>query len=684
MLEHTNMERMRAEHPDWIWNRSDTHAILGVPGSHEAFKTPVEPGNSFSPGVGTYGVSTWVFVNGALHTPEEKPIEELSWSFLKGHVPVLISKWMADGIQVQSRLFSEGDAKFSNIKNYFAVELHNPGANPVELSFYLAIRSFGAAGGGVHQLSFKDNALQLNKKTVIYPYEVPTRFGALSYEDSKSDISVSLKSGKLPDQDEVPRDKSLWASGALEYRMTLMGGETKVFDFVAHVHANHEKFGWLEAPDLTKSLEFKQTEFVAAWENQLPMTLNLPDRRFSDALFSQLTHLYMFTVADEPRISPVSYPLWWLRDGAYIVTALDKGGYHEFAERAVKKVAERDSFGGFGCEGDNPGQGIWMLSEHYLLTRSLDFLRDVYPDIERKAELLMTMARTEVPIKRHNEFCIPQVMLNPESDLMCLAAKDGLIMGRMDMGIRIFWINSFAYLGLRRAAICAAALGLDGSRYDQEADRMKEALLKKVPEHFGKDPRDINSAFWPTGWAPKDNEGILNAFEAFWDTERCPNNTYTREPLWTYFEAGQAHNYLLLGQRDRAAVTVETFLKVHTAPGLYTYPEGKDDENSSLLWQRTRGWDQIKYVTPHGWTAAEVFTLLRDCLAREDGDKLILGSGVPKDWMTNPFSVKDMPTYFGKLSFEYEPVGKTVSVQIERPPKGGIVLDFPIAVTAAN
>ena len=64
MLEHASMAEMKEKHPDWIWNRSDTHVILGVPGTLDAFKTPVEPGNSFSPGPGTYGISSWIYEMG--------------------------------------------------------------------------------------------------------------------------------------------------------------------------------------------------------------------------------------------------------------------------------------------------------------------------------------------------------------------------------------------------------------------------------------------------------------------------------------------------------------------------------------------------------------------------------------------------------------------------------------------
>lgn len=88
-------------------------------------------------------------------------------------------------------------------------------------------------------------------------------------------------------------------------------------------------------------------------------------------------------------------------------------------------------------------------------------------------------------------------------------------------------------------------------------------------------------------------------------------------------------------------------------PGLYTYHEGENDENSGMLWQQTRGRDDIHFVTPHGWTAAEVFLLLRDCLVREEDGRIVIGSGVPASWMDSDFSVKDLPTYFGKLTFRY-------------------------------
>jgi hypothetical protein len=275
---------------------------------------------------------------------------------------------------------------------------------------------------------------------------------------------------------------------------------------------------------------------------------------------------------------------------------------------------------------------------------------------------------------------MPEMMLGPDSDLMCLPSEDGLIIGRMDHHFPVFWISGFAWFALKRAAACAAALGKDGSRFEADAASLRASLLRKAETSFGKNDRDVNSAFWPTGWATREDKDVCQAYETYWNNVRCPKGSYTREALWTYFEAGQAHNYLLMGQRERAWMALEHFLTIHTAPGLYTYSEGSCDENSFLLWQRTRGWDKIKYVTPHGWTAAEVFLLLRDCLAREENNRLLIGSGIPAAWQDKPFAVKNLPTYFGRLSYSYEPASRRLSVTVERMPQGGVSADLPFAV----
>jgi len=678
-FEHTKLAAMRGTHPDWIWNRSDTHAFVAVPGSHESFKTPVEPGNSFSPGPGSYGVSTWVYVDGKLHAPEEMPLADLRWRWEAGGLPVLISTWDAGPVQVTSRLFADGDPDRYDIKDHLRLEVANHSTQSQTVKVYLVIRSFGAAGGRVHSLGARDDLLLINGKPLVYLGDRSGRFGAMSYRATESDISLCLRTGSLPDASEVT-DDSGWASGALEYHVTLAAGAARCFDFAFHVQAGHWMLTWIQPP---AAIDYAAAEidFLARCRAQLPVKLDLPDQRFVECFGATLNQLHSFTVGDAPRIAPLTYPQWWMRDCAYVVTALDRAGLHDFARRACLDAARVDAMTGFGGEADVPGEVIWMLSEHYLQTRDAAFLRSVWPFMQRKADLLVRARHTKTPIRVPYEFVTHEWGLLPVIDLFCAPAQHGLIVGRMDHHYPLYWVNAFAYLGLRRMAECAAVLGEEGSTYAAEAAALRKALHQHIHDSktgFGKNERDVVAALWPCEWPEPDDEGVRAVFNSWWHTTRCPRGEYNPERLWTYFPVGEAHNYLLLGQRERAWQTIEWYFANQSAPGTYGWPEGERDENSALLlWQKTRGWDKMRCVTPTGWTLSEMFLLLRDCLVREEGEALVLGLGVPAAWMDQPFSVKNMATHFGNVSYRYDPQAHTVTVSSGRPVPGGVRSAFP-------
>ena len=680
IFENDKLRGMQARHPDWIWNRADTHVILSVPRAPEPFKTPVEPGNSFSPGPGTFGVSTWVMADGTLYAPEQMPLADLTWRFEGGFYPVLHACWQAGALAMETELFADGDTTSAAYDDWYAVRVRNTAQGPVNARIALPFRSFGAAGGPITALAAQDGCVLVNGHPACYPDDLSFGFGAVSYAETGEDIGQLLRRGEVPTQCAV-QDDSTWASGALWYDVRLAPGEEKRFSFCFPLHVGQLAQN-RKAPQRPLPLAAHREKLLADWHDILSIQLSLPDQRFTEALQCQLTHLYMFTVDSAIRICPISYPIWWLRDGVYVLNALNKGGLHAFGEASCRHIAPNDAFGGFGAEGDGPSDGIWALSEHFLLTRDMDYLRDMFPHIARRAALLMQMRRTEVPLHKFTEFVIPKMMLSPETDVMCLAAQDGLIVGRMDHHLPLFWINGFAYLAMKRAALCARALSLDDAPYEREAGEILAALRRKVPEAFGKNDRDVNSAFWPADWATPDDPLIQQRFDEFWQRVRCPDGQHVPEPEWTYFEAGQAHNYVLLGQRERAWVSIEHFLTHHTAPGLYTYLEAIG--NTALLWPRTRGWDDSTCVTPHGWTAAELFLLLRDCLAREQDDALVIGMGIPASWRDKPFEVTGLPTYFDLADFAYDPATATLRVKTQRPVPQGVRSALPFDVTVVQ
>lgn len=242
MLEHASMAEMKEKHPDWIWNRSDTHVILGVPGTLDAFKTPVEPGNSFSPGPGTYGISSWIYEDGVLYAPENMPLTDLEWKFEAGHLPVLTSCFKCGKVRVTSRLFTEGDTQISDIRDYYRIELTNSSEETAQGSLFIPIRSFGAAGGAIHSLKSSTHCVKINGAPVFVMGKEPEQFRTVSYAKTGKDISCYLKKGQLPGQWET-EDASGWASGVLVYSYCLKPGESGIYDFMCRLHAGHWMVG---------------------------------------------------------------------------------------------------------------------------------------------------------------------------------------------------------------------------------------------------------------------------------------------------------------------------------------------------------------------------------------------------------------------------------------------------------
>ncbi|MEK7677357.1 MAG: hypothetical protein AAB676_16135 [Verrucomicrobiota bacterium] len=121
--------------------------------------------------------------------------------------------------------------------------------------------------------------------------------------------------------------------------------------------------------------------------------------------------------------------------------------------------------------------------------------------------------------------------------------------------------------------------------------------------------------------------------------------------------------------------------------GWYAFDEGGDSGTGG--WNRVRTtWRQGKAgdAMPHGWAVAEVCLLLRDSLAFEDNDRLVLLPGIPPDWFTGKerIAVDRLPTHFGFLSFAYTPVKRGAKLILSgkaRPP-GGFVLRWPLAARA--
>jgi len=73
-----------------------------------------------------------------------------------------------------------------------------------------------------------------------------------------------------------------------------------------------------------------------------------------------------------------------------------------------------------------------------------------------------------------------------------------------------------------------------------------------------------------------------------------------------------------------------------------------------------RGWVNPPYVTPHYWAASEMLLLQLEMLAWLDGGTLVIGAGVPVEWLAKRISVKGLPFGDNKVDWEWD--GKQLRV----------------------
>lgn len=631
--------------PHDSWPRSMGHVLLAFPGSKEEQKGYHEPGGSFSPGVGTFGISVWLKASNGKEfiTSETIPLGDVSQSFrwddevllprLRTTTPYYTAEWTQSG-------WSEW-------------QLHLNVTDSVTLDPALLLRSVGPAGAPIHEIHWDGDTVRIDERWSVN-VQPPPKAVTLGDEEAadwhhraNADRTVVSESG--------------WAFA----RMQLEQGT----QWTIRVHDGHAGL----PPE------------AALEQASAHLQMNLPDPRFRESLNGQIAHLRMSLVGRETRPGdPTNYPLAWQRDGAYILATLAKAGRLETARTLSKDFAERDFFGGFGPEADAPGLALWALGITAHQLRDRDFDRWLWPHVQRKVGLIEEMLTTSSSIHTKVEGpIVPKHLDNPDLSLVAEAARDGLIIGKMDHHRPVLFINAVSYRGLIEAATLAHRLNhpQEEQRWLATAGQIKNAWGKAFETSLADNDRTYISALWPSWIASEKRQRLADLAEQRWQNRRDVGGTYKSRPLWTYFELAEAHQWLFLDRPDRAWSTMQWFWDHQSSPGFYTWWEGDGEENSFGRWTHIRGWVSPPDVTPHYWTAAEMALLQMDMLGYLDEvaaePVVVIGEGIPQSWLPTPMDVQGLRVGDGRLDWHWDGHEMTAILHGKKPVKVRLGRGFP-------
>ena len=627
------LQAMR-DRPDDPWPRGTGHVPLGPLGSLETEKGYVEPGGSFSPAAGTFGVSFWIVAEDGrlIATSDDIPLDQT-------HARYVSSPAGETGISVETPYYAatwtvKGGAGFELV-----LEPRNTGGQHVEI----AIRGVGPAGGALTMIEQRGDRLRLGESWTIGPLASGMRATALGQEGDPGWTQPS------PSKATVAQSPSGWA------------------------------YARVAVADEPVTLFLTRNSPIAA--DRLPRqslpTLEGLDSRFTTALLSQVTTLQLGLVGYQTRPGePLNYPLEWQRDGAYVVVALARCGQTALAEQLAMELARKDFFGGFGAEADAPGLALWALAETSALARRKEFDLAIWPHVRRKVELIMLMMRATSDVR--HDFLGPASPQNAarERQLTLVAgpSREGLIDGRMDWQRPIFFVNAVSYAGLIGAARIASNLGetADAAAWNDAAADLRQAWIAALENpdwaKQARNDRTAISGLWPADIAPV--EGFAALMEQRWQEQEVDWSAPSYRPPWTYFIAAEAHQWLRLGRPDRAWTMLDRLWALQPAPGLYTLWEGHGEAGGLSRWKSYRGWAKPPHVTPHYWAAAEVLltqlAMLAETRGGSDAVELIIGAGLTAELLPNKLAVSRIGTSRGFVDWTWD--GTELSVTVHGDP----------------
>ncbi len=690
----------------WVLPANLTHTLVGTPGLADELKTFVEPGGAFSPGVGTYGVTFWVYDrhDQRLYAAETYPLEALSFGLAAGYLPVVTTSWQADSVRVSCQVGAgwEGD-DLGTVNDYAHIALRNDGFVSRSLWLYVAVRSLGPAGGPVHDVSYAEDArtILVNGDAAVQLDRAPEAFGACTFEDGEDDISVWASRGEIPGVLRATSPLGL-AGGAARFAVRLRPGEE--FGLGVRAAMKGRPLSETLAPG---DIEMMLTRIRDWWQGTLDQVdLDLPGVFSREVFKASIAYLLNLSVEDQVRVSNVSYPSTYVRDGIYIINAIDKAGLHDRARRYIEYLVAHPWSGAAsqgGAEADAPGELLWVISEHYRLTRDVEWLRSVYPTVRQVAELIcflrhpvdgevLEFAGVRLTVRGNEVFAEMDVTLRDmpmHFEVLLARVEDGVIYGRIDLGHYPHWlVMPMAIAGLQGTAEAAAALGedVDAEHFGSEAAAARQDYERycqvEVPLGWAGvlvwpcrsvDPTipylsDMN---FPDSYAQR-----LVPVSVEFDPELPQSNKY--------INFGAAHNLLLLGHQSKAVESLEALrhssmyqesLQAHAYAEVTRDEEWYELRHWTKLWSHVRGWHNLGFNLPHGWCSAELALLLRDMVVYEDEGWLRLGEGLALDRLVEGEAVgaRDMPTYYGSLTYRLVRQGEGLSLEVSgeaSPPRG--------------
>ena len=635
----------RSQNPLLINITHRNWTALGSPtGFHEAI---VDPRGLITPLPREWSIDIWLAENGEVFFPS---LSTRADQQLDTNAPRVTTGFDWHGLRLQSEAFV-GSVRAAKDIVFCQAKVFNRSSVARHVQVCVAIRPFGVEGVApikkIHCESPRIASVDGIVGVVFAQEPSAVLFGSASLGDSAKRLAPK----QIREQGSKVTCPGGLANAVALFNLTVDPSSEQSICYSMALGTKAE----LKATTIKRtwrvSFEKRRREQKAAWAKELDGSLDIT---FGDDSIQRLfeasrTALLQFHDGDFISPGPYLYHHFWFRDAAPMLKALDVLGFPKRARQVIDGFPKRLMADGFfsapGGEWDSNGAVLWTVYEHYRFTRSLLWLKHLYPTLAKAGHWIARMRRkTNNTDSTHNG-------LMPRS----LSAEH---LGTVD---QYYWDSFWSLAGLRALAGMAREVRNEGDAkvFEAEASELERDLL----ESFRLVEQRLGTPLIPsTPFRPFDESAIgsvssvypLNLFDAtiphpretikaitarFID-ERGFYHPIIHSGYNAYLTLQVAHALLNEGEIDAAWRIADSVFRQATAS--YAFPEA--------IHPKTGG--GAMGDGHHGWAAAEVVLFLRDCLLRECEGRIEFFAGAAPHLMKKGRNIKitDAPTEFGRLS----------------------------------
>ena len=417
-----------------------------------------------------------------------------------------------------------------------------------------------------------------------------------------------------------------------------------------HIHSDGEREVQIDIPAGPRS-----SPNISTWADALcsQASLQVPDERYVQ-LFNSAVQTLVLCTPDDVYAGPYTYKRYWYRDAVFIAHGLLCAGLLERARGIIAQFPKRQSQHGYyhsqEGEWDANGEVLWIADRLAQLSNQ-PVESSLWKSLRKGAHWLIRKRLPDYGGQAH-EGLLPA----------------GFSAEHLGPNDHYYWDNFWAQAGLSAAARMAAANGdlKHVDTFSEGAELYKNAIKRSLT-------RQSNSTAltaYPAAPSRRMDAGAIGSVIGSYPLQLC--EPHDKKLLGTVDFLLDNCFYRDGFFQDMIHSGVNAYLTLHVAQALL---RADDPRFASLvravasIASPTGHWPEAVHPRTgggcmgdghHAWAAAEWVAMMRNCFIREEGHRLILGSGVLPEWLETDqdLAFGPVPTQFGLLSVVIAPVSE--------------------------